>query len=119
MDTLLKKHPDRIPLVVDKKKGDDIPDIENHKYLVPKDMTVSQFMVLIRKKIKIDSKKAVFLLINNTLPPNTATFGDLYLEHASPDKILYLTYAVENTFGSIEEHRELKDHQSVWYYQPR
>lgn len=100
MDTLLEKHPNRVPVYVDKKQGDDIPSLDNHKYLIPNDMTVAQFMVIIRKKIKIDSKKAMFIFVDNSiLPPNIATFRDLYRDHARPDGILYTTFAVENTFG--------------------
>ena len=100
MDKILQNHPNRVPVYVDKKANDDIPEIENHKYLVPKDMTVAQFMIVIRKKIKLDPKKAVFVFVDNSiLPPNAATFGDLYTTHANPDGILYVNFAVENTFG--------------------
>ena len=100
MDKILKNHPDRVPVYVDKKKGDDLPDLDNHKYLIPKDMTVAQFMVIIRKKVKIDSKKALFIFMNNSiLPPNQATFGSLHAEYADSDGVLYTTFAVENTFG--------------------
>lgn len=100
MDSILRSHPDRVPVYVTKKPGDDIPDVDNNKYLVPKDMSVAQFMVLVRKKLKLDSKKAIFIFTdNNTLPPSSRTFGNLYCESARPDGILYITFAVENTFG--------------------
>ena len=100
MDKVLQNHPNRVPVYVDKKANDDIPDIENHKYLVPKDMTVAQFMVVIRKKIKLDPTKAVFVFVGHSiLPPNAATFSELYTNHAHSDGILYVNFAVENTFG--------------------
>ena len=100
MDSILRKHPDRVPVYLDTKKGSDIPVIENHKYLVPKDMSVAQFMSLIRRKNKLDSKKAIFVFVDHSiLPPNTETFGNLYANNAGPDGILYVTFAIENTFG--------------------
>lgn len=100
MDSLLKKYPNRVPVYLDKKDNDDIPEIENHKFLIPKDMTVAQFMIITRKRVKIDSRKALFIFINHSiLPPNAATFGELYETHVREDGILYTTIALENTFG--------------------
>jgi len=100
MDKLIKKYPDRVPVYIQKKQGDDIPELKNRKYLVPRDMTIGQFMIIIRKKVTLDSKKALFIFTdNNTLPPNSETFGNLHKENARPNGILYTTFAVENTFG--------------------
>ena len=100
MDSLLKKHPNRVPVYLDKKENDDIPDLVNQKFLIPKDMTVAQFMIITRKRVKIDSRKALFIFINHSiLPPNAATFGELYETHVRDDGILYTTIALENTFG--------------------
>jgi len=44
------KHPDRIPVIVDKRAGDSsLPEIDKKKFLVPSDLTVGQFMYVIRK----------------------------------------------------------------------
>ena len=100
MDSILSRHPDRVPVYVEKRHGSDIPDIDRHKYLIPKDMSVAQFMVIIRKRIKIEATQAIFIFVDNsTLPPNSALFGDLYKEHARPDRILHITFTTENTFG--------------------
>ena len=39
------------------------------RYLVPADLTVGQFVYVIRKRIKLSSEKAIFIFIKNTLPP--------------------------------------------------
>ena len=44
MDEILKKYPDRVPVYVTKKTGADVEDIAKHKYLVPKDMTMGNFI---------------------------------------------------------------------------
>ena len=42
-------------------KSDDIPDIDKKKYLVPCDLTVGQFVYVIRKRIKLKPEKALFI----------------------------------------------------------
>ena len=81
-----ERYPDRIPLVVEKaKKQTDIPDIDKKKwasgltfnfltivlfrYLIPADLTVGQFIFVIRSRINLSPDKAIFLYVNNTLPP--------------------------------------------------
>ena len=89
----MDKYPDRVPVYIRKKRGDDIPDLENHKYLVPRDMTVGQFMIIIRKKVALDSNKVLFIFTdNNTLPPNSETVGNIHKDNARPDGILYTTF---------------------------
>ena len=39
-----RKYPDRIPIIVKKDKNCTLEDIDKEKYLVPKDMSLSQFM---------------------------------------------------------------------------
>ena len=39
------------------------------RYLVPSDLSVGQFVYVIRKRIKLPPEKAVFLFVNNALPP--------------------------------------------------
>lgn len=37
--------------------------------MVPSDFTVGQFVYMIRKKIKLTEEKAIFIFVNNVLPP--------------------------------------------------
>ena len=39
------------------------------RYLVPADLTVGQFLYVIRKRIKLNSEKAIFIFVDNVLPP--------------------------------------------------
>lgn len=97
---MMQKYPDRIPIIVERsKKCNNIPDIEKKKYLVPKDLTVGQFMYIIRKKINLEPTKTMFLFCNNILPPTSMMIQLLYDQKKEVDNFLYLTYASENTFG--------------------
>ena len=92
---LLKRYPDRVPVIVGKKNSPD-----KHKYMVPKGITMAQFMCMLRTRIKLTSDKAIFVFIDNTLVPNSELMETLYARHVHTDGILYMTYASESTFGS-------------------
>eukprot|EP00897_Mesotaenium_endlicherianum_P001140 jgi/Mesen1/11026/ME000098S10413 len=94
------KYPDRIPVIVEKARKSDIPDIDKKKYLVPADLTVGQFVYVIRKRIKLNPEKAIFIFVDNILPPTAALMASIYEEHKDQDGFLYITYSGENTFGS-------------------
>ena len=95
-----KKYDDKIPIIVEKSIKSDIADIDKKKYLVPNDITVGQFVYIIRKRIELSPEKAVFIFLNNnTIPPTSSLLSDLFKKHADDDGFLYLTYAGENTFG--------------------
>lgn len=36
---------------------------------MPADLTVGQFVYVIRKRIKVGPEKAIFMFVKNTLPP--------------------------------------------------
>lgn len=55
-------------VIVEKVSGSQIVDIDKRKYLVPSDITVAQFMWIIRKRIQLPSEKAIFLFVDKTVP---------------------------------------------------
>ncbi|XP_038692820.1 autophagy-related protein 8C-like isoform X2 [Tripterygium wilfordii] len=64
-----EKYPDRIPVIVERAEKSDVPDIDKKKYLVPADLTVGQFVYVVRKRIKLTPEKAIFIFVKNILPP--------------------------------------------------
>lgn len=94
------KYPDKIPIIVEKdQKCKDVKEIDKKKFLVPSDLTMGQFAYVIRKRIKINAEKAIFLFINNRLPATSSPLSIIYDEHKNEDGFLYVTYSGENTFG--------------------
>ncbi|KAI8520069.1 gamma-aminobutyric acid receptor-associated protein-like 2 [Branchiostoma floridae] len=98
-DKIRRKYPDRIPVVVEKVPNSQIQDIDKKKFLVPTDITVAQFMWIIRKRIKLPSERAIFLFVGKVLPQSSANMGQIYNEHKDEDGFLYIAYSGENTFG--------------------
>jgi GABA(A) receptor-associated protein len=97
---VLEKYPDKIPIVVNKsEKCKELTDLEKNKYIVPNDMTVGQFIYVVRKKIKLNSGQALFFFCNNLLIPNTANLQDIYNKNKCENGFLYIEYSSESTFG--------------------
>ncbi|KAL2646408.1 hypothetical protein AAZV13_05G053600 [Glycine max] len=74
------------------------------RYLVPADLTVGQFVYVIRKRIKLSAEKAIFIFVDNVLPPTGAIMSAIYDEKKDEDGFLYVTYSGENTFGDLTSH---------------
>lgn len=98
-DRLLGKYPDRCCIIVGKNDHSDIQDIERHKFLVPRNLTVGQFLYVIRKKITCHESQSLFVFINGKLPATSALIGSVYEENVNDDGFLYVVYSGENTFG--------------------
>jgi len=93
------KYPERIPVYIKKSKGCNFPDIDKNKFLVPLDITLGTFISVIRKRINLAPEKALFIFINNVLPPLTSLMSNLYDDFKDPDGFLYIYYNGESTFG--------------------
>ena len=57
-----------LQVVVEKAPNSQIQDIDKRKFLVPSDISVAQFMWIIRKRIQLPSEKAIFLFVGKVLP---------------------------------------------------
>ena len=66
-----EKYPDKIPLILERSDASHLPKIEKTKYLMQKDVTIGQFMYIIRKQIKINETESIFFLVNNSIVPGT------------------------------------------------
>lgn len=93
------KYPTRIPIICEKNSQSDVPDLDKNKYLVPPDLTVGQFLYVIRKRIKLTPEKGLFLFIDNTIPSSSEIISKIYKDYQNEDGFLYIIYSGENTFG--------------------
>ncbi|KAI9140622.1 microtubial binding protein [Paraphysoderma sedebokerense] len=94
-------YPDRIPMIVERslKAKQNIPTIEKKKFLTPGDLTVSQFIYILRKRITLSPTESLFLFINSSIPPSSMLLTELYERYKNEDGFLYVEYAGESTFG--------------------
>jgi GABA(A) receptor-associated protein len=97
---IMKQHPDRVPIICERNNSaGDCPEIDKKKYLVPRDLTVGQFIFVLRKRMNLHNQKAIFLFINGGIPSTSRYLGDLHDYYMSNDRFLYIKYSFENTFG--------------------
>jgi len=105
---LLNKYPDRIPLVIENLNEINLNEINkinkiNKKYLLPKDLPFGSFFNIIKAKIKLDRKQAIFMFVKNgenyILIPISQTINDIYKTYKNDDGFLYIKFGIENTFG--------------------
>ncbi len=97
-----QKFPDRIPVIVERdprNEDKDLPDVDKNKFLVPTDLVVSQFIGVIRKRLRIEESKSLFLFVGRKIPNSSEPMAQLYDAHKDRDGFLYVMYSGENTFG--------------------
>ncbi len=51
--------------------------------------------------MKLNPEQAIFLFVNDTLPPTAALMSQIYEKNKDEDGFLYVTYSGENTFGGL------------------
>ncbi|KAJ3211121.1 ubiquitin-like protein atg8 [Clydaea vesicula] len=87
-ERIRQKYPDRIPCLVEKNEKSDIASVDKNKYLVPSDLTMGQFVYVIRKRINLAPEKAIFILVNDLMPPSSSLISQVYQEHKDEDGFL-------------------------------
>ncbi len=96
-ETILKKYPNRIPVIIDTCKTSFT--LDKHKYLIPDDLTVTQLLFIIRKRCKLAPEMALFIFVNNSLPLASNMLLDEYKKNMDKDGFLYIVIREESTFG--------------------
>ena len=96
VELIKEKYPKYIPILIRSTKI----KFTQHKYLVNEEVTVSQFMTIIKKKILLKAYEAIYLFINNKIPQGSSQLNSLYRLHKdSETDMLIITVCKENTFG--------------------
>lgn len=96
-----EKYPDRIPIICEKDPKSKMKDVDKTKYLVPNDLTVSQFSFIIRKRLEMSKDAALFLLVSGKHSiTGDSSMSEIYEKHKDPeDGFLYIAYTSELTWG--------------------
>ena len=102
--TILEKYPDRIPIIM--KPGDRyVWRLRTNKFLVPRDLTVSEFVYMIRRKMTLKPEQALYMsLEDGRMIQCSQLMSQLYDAHKNEDdkqRGLIILYFTENTFGYL------------------
>ena len=49
--------------------------------------------------MELNQNQALFIYVNNILPPTGELISQIYNNYSDPDGFLYVQYSGENTFG--------------------
>ncbi|KAJ7955314.1 Autophagy-related protein [Quillaja saponaria] len=96
---IIVKYPDRVPVIIERYSRTELPEMEKKKYLVPRDMSVGQFIHILSSRLHLDSGKALFVFVKNTLPQTASLMNSIYESYKDDDGFLYMCYSSEKTFG--------------------
>ena len=95
---ILSKYPDKVPVIF--KSSNLSPQLDKRKFIIPRDLQVSQLLYIIRQKVKLHPEKGLFLFFGKNNIANTSMLlSEAYENFKDKDGILYATYSIENTFG--------------------
>lgn len=96
------KYPDRIPIIAEVDKKCQLNQLDKCKFLIPKGLSIGQFVGVIREQTSLLPAQAIFLFVNNNvLPPTSSLISSVYEKHKNKDGFLYITVTSENTFGRV------------------
>ena len=97
---IIEKYPDRVPVYIEKGDNKIKEQLKKNKYLVPKDITMGQFMYVIRKQLKIRPEDAIFIFCNNTIIPTSEILSEVYDNYKDKEtEFLMMKYYKEGVFG--------------------
>tara|TARA_Y100000022_G_C13133203_1_gene321365 strand:- start:303 stop:716 length:414 start_codon:yes stop_codon:yes gene_type:complete len=103
-NTILKKNEyAKIPIIIDIYGDIDTKNrikLNNHKFIVSKNILVSEFILKLRKNLNINSYESIFLLTNNNLLNTNDLLNIIYEKYKHEDNFLYIIITVEKTFGN-------------------
>jgi len=92
------KYPTKIPTIVEPSNSK-APKINRNKFLLQTDLTVGQFIYMIRSRINLSPEESLFFFVNGKIPIMGALISDIYQTDRDEDGFLYFSYSRENVFG--------------------
>ena len=97
---VIDQNPEKVAIIVENDPRSDIADIEKKKFLIKEDMNLTQFQKIIRNRLKMDEKEALFFLANGkTSLAGNFTIREIYDKYKDEDGFLYIAYSSQEVWG--------------------
>ena len=84
---ILAEFPDRIPIILEQDQNNgnsnSLGVIDKRKYLVPRDLTVGQFIWTIRKRLSphLSSSQAIYIFVSGEVPAASSMLSHIYEDY--------------------------------------
>ena len=95
---ILSKYPDRIPVIC-QRANNNIKDLDKKKYLIPEDLRMIDFLMVVRRRLKLPAHQSLFVFVNDKLINGSEMMKVIYDSEKDEDGFLYIMYGGESTFG--------------------
>lgn len=100
---ILNIHKDKVPVIISKaSKICPISILDRNKFIVPNDLTVAQFLFVIRKHLpELKPHEGLFLYLESTndIPATSDSMKIVYDKYVHEDGFLYIKISGESIFG--------------------
>uniref|UniRef100_A0A8C8RTW5 Microtubule associated protein 1 light chain 3 gamma n=1 Tax=Pelusios castaneus TaxID=367368 RepID=A0A8C8RTW5_9SAUR len=86
----------RLPVILEQyPKEKVLPALDRTKFLVPQELTMGQFVTIIRNRMSLSSTQSFYLLVDGSrsLVSMSLTMAEVYTLNQDEDGFLYMTYA--------------------------
>ena len=77
----------------------DVPEIDQNKFLVPADLSVGQFVYVIRKRIKLSTEKAIYIFVKTCFHRRLRACLRCAMSTRMMTGSFYIKFSGENYFG--------------------
>lgn len=95
---ILSKYPERIPVIC-QRANNNIKDLDKKKYLIPEDLRMIDFLMVVRRRLQLPAHQSLFVFVNDKLINGSEMMKVIYNSEKDEDGFLYIMYGGESTFG--------------------
>ena len=98
---IAENHPDKVPVILERDIHCSINKAIKTKYILSKEVTMAEFVKIIREKLDLKPERALFFLVNGKHSVTmTEELGQIYEKYKDKgDGFLYMSYSEEIVYG--------------------
>jgi len=101
VNSIRAKFSSKIPIIVERyHKEKNLPMLDKSKFLVPEEVTLGQFVTIVRNRMSLSPTQSFYLIINEkSMGAMSTSLREIYETDKDEDGFLYMTYASQEMFG--------------------
>ena len=106
---LHQKYPNQVAVIVRRMEGSALPELSSNKFIVPKDLSVAQWLYIMRRqKLKINETQNIYFFVDTGLQSDGKSveimngvelMSQVFQKAKKEDGAMYVWYREEDTFG--------------------